>query len=160
MNVSESQRPRWQLFMHERPQLEAYVRQLVPDPEDAADLVQDVALVVMNQRSSPRNEARFSSLCRGIARHLLLHRQRENNRRQHAGWAPTTGTLEADPITSTATVHELLEGMDDTSRSLLIGRVLMGESSRQVAGRLHVSAPAVRMRLKRLRDRMKNLLER
>jgi len=160
MNVSESQRPRWQLFMHERPQLEAYVRQLVPDPEDAADLVQDVALVVMNQRSSPRNEARFSSLCRGIARHLLLHRQRENNRRQHAGWAPTTGTLEAEPITSQATVHELLEGMDDSSRSLLIGRVLMGESSRQVAGRLHVSAPAVRMRLKRLRDRMKTLLER
>jgi len=163
MDIRESQEPRWQLFMHERPQLEAYVRQLVPDPDDAEDLVQDVALVIMNQRSSPRSEARFSSLCRGIARHLLLHRQRENSRRQHSTGTPAGWTLfvqdQEEPIASQATMHELLQGMDPSSRALLIGRVLMGESSRQVAGRLHLSPPAVRMRLKRLRDRMKTLLQ-
>ena len=156
---SQSQGPRWQLFMHERPHLEAYVRQLVHDPDDAEDLLQDVALVVMNQRSSPRNEENFSSLCRGIARHLLLHRQRENSRRQRpsVGARGLAKDLE-EPIASQTTMHELLQEMDAASRSLLIGRVLLGESSRQVAGRLHLSPPAVRMRLKRLRDRMRHLL--
>jgi len=164
MELSEIQGPRWQLFMHERPQLEAYVRQLVHDPDEAADLLQEVALVVMNQRSSPRNEAHFSSLCRGIARHLLLHQQRENLRRQRpsVGSSQRRRTLAKDteePIASQATMHELLQEMDPSSRSLLIGRVLLGESSRQVAGRLHLSPPAVRMRLKRLRDRMRTLLD-
>lgn len=159
MDIRETQGPRWQLFMHERPQLETYVRQLVHDPDDAADLLQDVALVVMNQRSSPRNEAHFSSLCRGIARHLLLHHQRENNRRQRPSSPGRALAKDSEePIASQTTMHELLQEMDAASRSLLIGRVLIGESSRQVAGRLHLSPPAVRMRLKRLRDRMKLLL--
>ena len=51
-----------------RRELASYARSLMPTPEDASDLLQEVGVVVLASNEAPTEEREFVSWCRGILR--------------------------------------------------------------------------------------------
>jgi RNA polymerase sigma-70 factor (ECF subfamily) len=135
-----------------------FARILVRDEDAADELVQDVAVTVLEHARGPLDAASLRSWCCGVARHLSMHR-----RRTLARLAACLGALDVverwDPEPSMIARDELSAGMDvldEASQRLLVARFLEGETSTELGARWHVSPASVRMRLTRARSAMRS----
>jgi RNA polymerase sigma-70 factor, ECF subfamily len=154
------------LFVNQLEALRRFVRLLVRDDDTANELLQDLAVIVLEHPSGPRDLASFPLWCRGIARHLTLHR-----RRAFARLATCIETLEMfethpavdDLERSMIARQELVAGLqalDESSQQLLFEYFFDGASSTELAARRNVSPAAIRMRLTRLRTEVRSAAER
>ena len=124
--------------------------------EDANDIVQDTAVVVLAHDHGPADAEQFVGWCCVVARHLALHRRRSEARAltfkeslQRSG----SPLVDGDPERRLAVQRRLQVGLhrlDDEALSLLWSRFVLEETAVEVASRLNVSAVSVRMRLSRL----------
>jgi RNA polymerase sigma factor (sigma-70 family) len=150
-------------FLRQVDALRRFTRILARDDDIANELLQDVAVVVLEHQHGPCDPASFPRWCRGIARHLTMHRRRE--------WARLAACLEAlefaeSPAVSNNVERSLiareqiaagLDGLDEISRQLLCDHLLSGVSSIELAAQLNVSPAALRMRLARLRSALRSV---
>ncbi|HMF44522.1 MAG TPA: sigma-70 family RNA polymerase sigma factor [Polyangia bacterium] len=143
-----------------RRELARYARSLMPTPEDASDLLQEVGVVVLASNEAPTDAREFISWCRGIAHNLALHHWRAARRRNDAltglGSAYDSGET---PVTSLETILAdreslamCLQSLDEPSRQLLKLKYIDGKTSTEIAQILGQSPEAVRMRIMRLRE--------
>jgi RNA polymerase sigma factor (sigma-70 family) len=138
-----------------------YLRRRVRDADEAAELFQEVSILVLRHPQAPASEQSFDSWCRGIARNAVAHHFRKQRRQASLlnRLEPEGHTLLAqapeDPERTFAT-RELLEqtlaNFDERSRRLLIERYFLGRSAEEIGEQVEQSPTAVRMRLMRARS--------
>lgn len=145
------------LFEQHREQLQRYVRRLVSQECEVTDIVQEVGVRLLSQPTMPSGEQSFGAWCKAVARHVVLHERRATRYRrallaeiETAHWSDVFR-----PETRAAirfTVLRQLEGIDPLSQELLVRRYVLEQTSDEISRDLELSAAAVRMRLKRLRE--------
>lgn len=148
---------RYRLFVTQIDQLRRFTRFLARDDDVANELLQDVAVVVLEHQRGPCDAASFPLWCRGIARHLSMHRRRDRGR--------LASCLEKFELAEPQAIANHLERaliareqiaaglavLDETSQQLLFDHLVGGGSSSALAGQRNASPAAIRMRLARLR---------
>lgn len=137
-----------------------YIRRRVKDDDEAAELFQEVSILLLGQLGEPPAGQGFDAWCRGIARNVLAHHFRTQRRQLSLlnRAEPEAHTLLAQPPHDpehTFATRELLTrifaGVDEHSRRLLVARYLMGHSADEIAEQAEQSPTSVRMKLMRVR---------
>ncbi len=146
--------------------IERYIRRRVRDRDQAAELLQEVSILLLAHTGAPPAGQDFGAWCHGIARNVVAHHFRAQ-RRQAAllnRAEPEGHRLLAqapyDPEHIFATrelLDQLFRGVDDHSRRLMIERYLMGRSADELAAQASQSPSAVRMKLMRVRGAVRKL---
>jgi RNA polymerase sigma-70 factor, ECF subfamily len=137
-----------------------YIRRRVRDEDEAAELFQEVSLLLLGQLGEPPVGQNFDAWCRGIARNVLAHHFRKQRRQASLlnRAEPEGHTLLAqaphDPEQTFATrelLTRLFADIDERSRCLMIERYLLGRSADEIAAQGEQSPTSVRMKLMRVR---------
>ncbi len=132
------------------------------DGAKAADAVQEACLLAWRNRTSLQDPSRFSGWLLNIVRRCAVDQVRRNRLRVPPAEVVPTATDSADaPATAAeeaARVHAAIASLDDESRLAVAMRYFDDRPSRQIADVLGCSPAAVDMRLKRARDRLRELL--
>lgn len=137
-----------------------FIRRRVRDSDEAAELLQEVSILLLGHLGAPPAGQSFEAWCRGIARNVLAHYFRKQRRQASLlnRAEPEGHTLLAqaphDPEHTFATrelLTRLLSSVDERSRRLMIERYLMGRSADELAAEDEQSPSSVRMKLMRLR---------
>lgn len=148
------------------PSLSAYVHGLVPRPDEAEDVLQDVAVVALRRFAEYDRDRSFRAWVFGIARHTVLAKRRSFARNRilaHSELvAALTDTAERhadDLLEHRHALRACLQRFDGRSREAL--RLRYGEHLpfAAVAERLRTSAVAARKLLSRLRARLRACIE-
>jgi RNA polymerase sigma-70 factor (ECF subfamily) len=148
--------------------LRRFVRRLVPSEDEAEELFQDVAVVVIAHSRGPEDESSFPVWCQGVARHLAAHRRRSvaRLRARLAPWdeldASVAASDEADPERLAITRQQVaarLVTLDESSLDLVFSRFVAEQTPTEMAERLNISPASMRMRLMRLRSVMRAALD-
>jgi DNA-directed RNA polymerase specialized sigma24 family protein len=161
--VEESPAPpssaRWTQFLDQRASLTRLVRLLVGNPDDAADLLQELSLLILNHPTGPRDPTCFPAWCRGLARNVAAIHWRAASRRAAHTLFVDPGSVETEtsltsPEHMTVCREQLgpLRDLDAPSLELLIRRHIFGETATELARSYRCSPAAIRMKLKRLRQ--------
>lgn len=147
-------------FMACADSISRFIRQRVKDREEAAELLQEVSILLLGQLGAPPAGQSFEAWCRGIARNVLAHHFRKQRRQASLlnRAEPEGHTLLAqaphDPEHTFAIrelLTRLLSNIDERSRRLMVERYLMGRSADELAAQDEQSPSSVRMKLMRLR---------
>lgn len=127
------------------------------DPEDAAH---DVLMVVVQRLDRVYDAARFPSWLFGITRRTLArHRRRAFVRRWIPGLVvdspdPADGPARLYAVSEASThVQEILAGMSEDDREVLVLALLEDRPDTEVAEILEIPAGTMKSRLRRARDR-------
>jgi RNA polymerase sigma factor (sigma-70 family) len=155
----------WNQFLDCSDSLARYIRRQVRNRDDAAELFQELSLLVLRNSRGPQPGATFDSWCRGLARHILAHHFRSKRRRasllDRAG--RESHDLESRDLRNPereCAAREVLErafaGIDASSSRMVIERYLLGDSAEEIGTRLARSPSAVRMKLMRIREALMN----
>ena len=165
--ASTALEPRWQRFLSHRRTLERMILRTLRSRQDAADMLQEIALVLARRVEVPDDDLAFVAWCRAVARHLLMHHFRDARRRPELLLpfdAPTFQRVR-DPSSSAERVvalRELLHGatrsIGESAGELLTLRYVDEENSSEIGTRLDEPAVSIRMRLSRLRAHLRKQL--
>jgi RNA polymerase sigma factor (sigma-70 family) len=146
------------LFTIHHETLRRFARRLASSDDEADEIVQDLAVVVLAHRTGPHQHNSFAGWCCGIARHVVAHRRRSRARkplhwRDDSELDGIASPEEKDPERA-AIVRQLLaaqlRGLDATALMLLIDRFLLEKTASEMAECMKLSPASVRMRLARL----------
>ncbi len=152
MQTSERDRF-WIMFLENQAELTRYVKRLMPDLQDTVDVVQEVGVRLLAQADAPADGERFDAWCRSVARHIVFHEIRATQRRRKLDTMPSRIDAWEPQLQAVIRVgmRRELEGVDPESREVLLRRYVLEQTSSEIAEQMRLSAPAVRMRLMRLR---------
>lgn len=140
--------------------INAQVRRRIPDEADAADLLQEISLVILQSSVEFGNQRHFRSWCVGVVQRLARKWRRQSMLRQRlenevgercfgSGWS----ALE-NPERRAASLELLAQGLarvEDHNIKLLIARYVDCSTAVELAEADAQSPAAVRMRLSRAR---------
>jgi RNA polymerase sigma-70 factor (ECF subfamily) len=157
------------LFMKHQRMLREFILTLIPDPNDADDILQEVSVIVLAKSEPPRDLQKFPEWCRGVARNVMLHHWR----RQKKTFSPPSArflesveiayqegdALEEEMSLRRKALHECLKTLPEASRALLELRYVQRAPSQEIA-RTQGSSPAgVRMTLMRIRQSLNSCIQ-
>lgn len=145
------------LLVIHREALRRFARRLASSEDEAEDLVQELAVVVLAHRSGPPDPQNFAGWCFGVARNVALHqrrsRARARSREEAEGRAPSPARSSED-LERAAIARQRLAGhldrLDISALRLLRDRFVLEETPAEMAERMKVSAASIRMRVARL----------
>jgi RNA polymerase sigma factor (sigma-70 family) len=152
--------PRWRLFEAQRNGLERLIRRAVRSPEDTADLLQEIAVILLRHDKVPDDELAFAAWCRAVARHVLMHHFRDASRRREFFVPSDADTLEevCDPRLNAERVvllrDVILKASDslaDSGCELIAFRYVYEENANEIGTRINEAPANVRVRLSRTR---------
>ena len=144
---------------------------LSKDPDEAFDLAQDALLKAFEHLPAFRGQSSFSTWLYSItynhcqeffrkAKRLFVLRLDDS---REAAWQDTTGTSPEDalqPPPSESTLLALFNHIPETDRQMLFLKYHDGQSIEQLQTVFTLSASAVKMRLKRAREKLNTLYAR
>lgn len=152
-------------FMGEQRRISRYIRRLVPDPDDAADVLQEVTVEVLTHAPDFDDPERFAAWCRGLARHAASRWQRRYSRQrraeQEAGFdcLSSDSSYTRDPeqsLRDQQTVARCLRHLDKKTQELLFTRYVLEATAVEIAQSESQSPESIRMRLMRVRASMRS----
>ena len=141
---------------------------LLGNPEDAADVTQDVYLRVVRKLGGFRHEASFSTWLSRVTTNVAMSALTRRSRRvglEGAGVPEDLSDASADPaerseaIALAARLEFLVAQLPAGQRQVLVLRDVYGLSTEEVAGAMGLTPGAVKVRLFRARARLKSQLE-
>jgi len=141
---------------------------LVGNPDDAADVTQDVYLRVVRKLGGFRHEASFATWLNRVTTNVAMSALKRRTRRftvEGATVPQEARDLAPDPAERAETIAlaRRLEGLvarlPDTQRQVLVLRDIYGHATDEVADAMGISPGAVKVRLFRARERLKAELE-
>jgi RNA polymerase sigma factor (sigma-70 family) len=144
--------------------LARYIRRRVRSDEEAAEVFQEVSLLVLRTPRPRGSDGCFVAWCKGLARNTLAHHYRTKHRRAllldraEPEAATLLGWVPGDPEQQAQTkeqLERLFAGVDENAARLMLERYLLGESAEEIASRLALSPAAIRMRLMRARTALR-----
>jgi RNA polymerase sigma-70 factor (ECF subfamily) len=154
---------RCELFVAEKQSLTRMARRLTGDDEDARDLVQEVELRIFLHPTGPRDEDSFRAWCQGILRNRVSQFRRSaarHHRSQHVGLDKledrSDGRFEGlyDGVEARR-FFDQFSGLEERELEILVRRFVLEETSTEIASELESSPAAIRMKLKRLLQRLR-----
>ena len=150
---------KWRLLIGSLPMVQAYVRRLAGNEEQAREILQEVSLRML-ATEGPDEPERYGAWARGVVRHVIAHDWRM--RRRARAEQPFEEELveefvepPTDPeahIDARAWVERIIDDVDSEGLELLYRRYVLQESGKELAEDLDSSPAAMRMRLMRLRS--------
>jgi RNA polymerase sigma-70 factor (ECF subfamily) len=141
---------------------------LVGNPEDAADVTQDVYLRVVRKLGGFRHEASFTTWLNRVTTNVAMSALKRRTRRitvEGGTVPPEARDLAPDPaeraesIALARRLERLVARLPETQRQVLVLRDIYGQSTDEVADAMGISPGAVKVRLFRARERLKADLE-
>ena len=147
----------WDYFIRNRKKVRDYLESKVSNREDVADLLQDVGIIILGHDDPPLDAERFVPWCMGIARNTVLHHWRHARRYDRVfsasdatgcDWGLASSFEGA--LLDRQLIATVLHDLDESSRTLLLLRYVAGKTSREIAEDLGQSPAAVRMRIMRV----------
>ncbi len=165
--MSQPPRPqtKWRLLVGALPMLQAYVRRLADNDEQAKEILQEVS-VRMLTTEGPDDPERYGAWARGVVRHVMAHDWRMR-RRARAEQPFEEDMMEdfveppSDPeahLDARAWIERIVDDLDSEGLELLYRRYVLQESGKELADDLASSPAAMRMRLMRLRSSVSALV--
>jgi RNA polymerase sigma-70 factor (ECF subfamily) len=154
------------LAVHER-WLRRVVASRLGEPQAVDEVMQDVAMAAVAQRSPLQNPSRVGVwLYRLAVRHVLIYRRKSGRRRALVDrYAVRTGASDIDGAPSPLgwlvrderqqLVQDALRDLPPRDAELLILKYAEGYSARELAQRLGVTANTIEARLHRARHRLR-----
>jgi RNA polymerase sigma factor (sigma-70 family) len=140
--------------------LQRFVGSLSVSREEAEEIVQDVAVVVLRHRATPLEAKAFAGWCYWVVHNLAAHSRRREARRRaryqdDAELERRYASLghESDPERAAESKQRLaayVQRLDEAAQNLLFQRFVLEETSEEIATRMKVSPASVRMRISRL----------
>ena len=151
------------LFVRWRGMLSAYVLALVGNPNDAEDILQNVAVNLM-EKFDAFDGRDFGAWARQVARWHVMNHWRSERRYRRALSASTLDLMEEEYRTSggafghwevrKSALMKCLEDLGGNARRLLDMRFVESLELASIADRLRKTAGAVQMRIARLKERL------
>jgi RNA polymerase sigma-70 factor, ECF subfamily len=141
---------------------------LLGNPDDAADVTQDVYLRVVRKLGGFRHEASFTTWLSRVTTNVAMSTLTRRSRRlsvEGATLADDVSEPGADPaersdaIALAARLETLVKGLPEGQRQVLVLRDVYGLSTEEVASTMGLTPGAVKVRLFRARERLKAQLE-
>jgi RNA polymerase sigma-70 factor (ECF subfamily) len=141
---------------------------LLGNPEDAADVTQDVYLRVVRKLGGFRHEASFTTWLSRVTTNVAMSTLSRRSRRLsiEGGVQPEdVADPAADPadrselIALAAQLEGLVQALPEGQRQVLVLRDVYGLSTEEVASTMGLTPGAVKVRLFRARERLKAQLE-
>jgi RNA polymerase sigma-70 factor (ECF subfamily) len=144
---------------------------LLGNPEDAADVTQDVYLRVVRKLGGFRHEASFTTWLARVTTNVAMSTLTRRSRRvavegaSFDGQAESVAEPDADPadrseaIELAARLETLVQALPEGQRQVLVLRDVYGMSTEEVARQMGLTPGAVKVRLFRARERLKAQLE-
>jgi RNA polymerase sigma factor (sigma-70 family) len=141
---------------------------LLGNPEDAADVTQDVYLRVIRKLGSFRHEASFTTWLSRVTTNVAMSTLTRRSRRLATeGGAPSEDLPDpgGDPadrshdLALAERLESLVQALPEGQRQVLVLRDVYGLSTVEVATVMRLSPGAVKVRLFRARERLKRQLE-
>ncbi|HEX3900390.1 MAG TPA: sigma-70 family RNA polymerase sigma factor [Mycobacteriales bacterium] len=143
------------------PTVLGYLARRAEPPADAADIYQEVLIVVWRRlRSVPEDDGEALGWMIGVARRSLANHRRGAVRHLAATerlWSTLPGAVEVPE--SDLDVIDALEALDTKDRELITLVYWDGLSCEQAATAIGISAVTARKRLQRTRDRLRDQLD-
>ena len=151
-----------QLYTRYERRLFGYIRRMIGDRDQAEDLLQDVLLTVIRDRSYDPSKGRFSAWLFTVARNRCLQLRRRAEVRERAPGLPSEPA--ADPeqrVARTQQVRSAMAGLTEAQQQLLllkqVGELtyreladIHGVAEGTIKSRLHAATQAFRRRLAEL----------
>lgn len=141
---------------------------LVGNSEDAADVTQDVYLRVVRKLDGFRHEASFTTWLSRVTTNVAMSTLSRRSRRiavegaqapEEVPDASTDPAERSETIALAARLDALVQALPDGQRKVLVLRDVYGLSTEEVATTMGLTAGAVKVRLFRARERLKEQLE-
>jgi RNA polymerase sigma factor (sigma-70 family) len=149
---------RWQMFTAHRAIVERYIKRLVPDSSDAADVLQQVSLLVLSNSAADVDPQHFDVWCKDLVDEVLSRRAESAS---HEILAPfgakildISSETEEELLSREALIH-MLEGVKEDAQQMLQLRYIDGHTASEIASQLKQSPASIRMRLSRLRGALR-----
>ena len=146
--------------------VEAFILSLVVDFHQTADILQNVAMVVVRKREEYDPARPFLPWVLQIAQLEVLKHQRSHARDRHVfseelieQLAAASGELEGDLIERRRALSECVQRVTGRGRQALVLRYVEGLKSNEVSQRLGLAAGATRMLLLRVREALRTCIE-
>lgn len=146
-------------------------RNILNDPQDAEECVNDAYLGVWNTVPPQNPRPLLTYLCR-IVRNLATAKYHANTaKKRNSFYDVALDELEdclaaSETVESALTAKELsaaldafLDTLDSKNRKIFVRRYWYADSIQEIAGRFHMSRNHVSVRLSRTRDKLKNYLK-
>jgi len=147
--------------------ISGFVRSLVPDFQQAEEVLQRVAVTLVRKFDQYDQNRPFVAWAIGVAKYEVLYYRRERATDRHVFDDEVVERIaqgyqrfvsEADPFREA--LERCLERLDGRSRQVVELRYATGLASPDVARRLSLSPSAVRMLLSRVRHSLRDCIER
>jgi RNA polymerase sigma-70 factor (ECF subfamily) len=141
---------------------------LVGNPDDAADVTQDVYLRVVRKLGGFRHEASFTTWLNRVTTNVAMSSLKRRTRRialEGGAVAPEARDPAPDPaeraeaVALAGQLELLVAALPEGQRQVLVLRDVYGQSTDEVAGAMGLTPGAVKVRLFRARERLKAELE-
>lgn len=141
---------------------------LVGNPDDAADVTQDVYLRVVRKLGGFRHEAAFTTWLNRVTTNVAMSSLKRRTRRIAVEGAvvpvetrdPSPDPSErAEAVALARRLEQLVAALPEGQRQVLVLRDVYGQSTDEVATAMGLTPGAVKVRLFRARERLKAQLE-
>jgi RNA polymerase sigma-70 factor, ECF subfamily len=163
--ASTLQRPTEQMWREMLPQLRAFVRRRIADPDRADDLVAEILLRIHQNIGSLDDQERLPNWVFRIARNAIIDEYRRAGRSREQ----LTSTLQDEPAAAdeddsevmrelSACLRPMLDGLSEEQRAAVEMIDLRGMSQADAAQRAGVSLSGMKSRVQRGRRRLGELL--
>jgi RNA polymerase sigma-70 factor (ECF subfamily) len=144
------------------PRLKSFIRRRVSSCADAADLTQETLLKAFRQRGTLRSRDRLNAWLHRIARTTIIDHYRQ--RRPQAEWTDQAGPAEEARISQVtaavaAAARCYLETLPDEYQSAVRLADFEGVPHADVAKKLGISLTAAKSRIRRGKQRIRELME-
>lgn len=149
--------------------LRAFIRALGTDEYWVDDMAQEVFLIAYKKLDSFRTDEDFGKWLRGIARRKVMGERSKSARRcrlMHEGITDILMNLgndekteESDLQATVSIMKTCVEQLNEDQRSLLQCRYEDGRQANDLATDLGLTAAAVRKKLQRIRERVRNCMK-
>lgn len=154
------------LWVRAQPALAAFIRSLIPDVQQAEDVLQRVAATLVRKFDQYDASRSFAAWAIGVAKFEVLYFRRERATDRHVFNDEIVESIarsyqlfaeEADPFR--VALEQCLGGLAGRAKRAIDLRYTKGLSSPAVAREMNLSAGAVRMLLCRARQALRECIE-
>ncbi len=160
--VDGDERAMRQLWSQHAPHIDAVVRRLVGDPDQAADVAQEVWIQIFRALPSYRGESQFGTWAHRIAVNRTLNALRKTRRldKIETGIDEETASVEqgSEGALIMASIHDATSQLSPGARTVFVMHDIEGYTHEEIARELGITTGGSKSQLFKARAKLRRLL--